>query len=603
MFGRVTIPGELAMLMILCGALGIWHLYCCWKGSIVGLPKARANFAPVGVPQHTTLVFVGSLIIGAIGVTVAFSAGMFTTQVLDQTAYWTVLLFATAMCLCGLLACLFNCRLSPVRGGRASSLSVGQWRQWAPLWWIPTLALLAALRYFLVTSHLTLGERVPTIWRSIRFRSGVSGLVPQVLLLLGMYVWFWLTLRALSLFGDDRPRLPEGEDPGEAGGEGGPAERTARGLGTLMSRGWGAKIERVTLPLGSAYVLWLGSLVVGVCIVAGIVLGSASLRTLGDRAFGRFIFALMCVAIALILADALQLLRTWASLRELLIHLDRLRLRRAVEKLTGLAWPSISRMSANVREERGRLLSRQFESADHLRNCLMDWKPDGERRGRMKDSVLEALGKLQEARGKFCAWQARVVEGTVDVGPAESLQELLAETATKVVHRLLLQAWSAERAASPLSGEEKREVRPEMVPGEAALVRTAEEFVALCHLGFIQSVLGRCRTLALGIATLFFSTTLAISSYPFDPLPAIGALFVAVFVIVGTTLVFVYAGMNRDPILSCLTQTKPGALGLEFWLRIVTFGLGPLIGLLTALFPSLTETIVSFLQPGTQIMK
>jgi len=83
----------------------------------------------------------------------------------------------------------------------------------------------------------------------------------------------------------------------------------------------------------------------------------------------------------------------------------------------------------------------------------------------------------------------------------------------------------------------------------------------------------------------------------------LGGIFLAVFVITGTTIVVIYAGMHRDATLSYVTDTSPGELGGEFWRQVFTFGVGPLIGLLTTLFPSITDFVVSWLQPGTQAIK
>ena len=66
-------------------------------------------------------------------------------------------------------------------------------------------------------------------------------------------------------------------------------------------------------------------------------------------------------------------------------------------------------------------------------------------------------------------------------------------------------------------------------------------------------------------------------------------------------IVFVYAEMHRDATLSHITHTSPGELGFDFYVKIFTFGLGPLIGLLTTLFPSMTDFVVSFLQPGARV--
>ena len=68
-------------------------------------------------------------------------------------------------------------------------------------------------------------------------------------------------------------------------------------------------------------------------------------------------------------------------------------------------------------------------------------------------------------------------------------------------------------------------------------------------------------------------------------------------------MILVYSQMSRDATLSHITNTKPGELGSEFWVRLFGFGLGPLIGLLTTLFPSITDFAFSWLQPGLAAIK
>ena len=83
----------------------------------------------------------------------------------------------------------------------------------------------------------------------------------------------------------------------------------------------------------------------------------------------------------------------------------------------------------------------------------------------------------------------------------------------------------------------------------------------------------------------------------------LGAIFLSVFVLISGLMVLVYSQMSRDATLSHITNTNPGELGIEFWVRLVGFGVGPLIGLLTTLFPSITDFVFSWLQPGMQSLK
>jgi hypothetical protein len=60
---------------------------------------------------------------------------------------------------------------------------------------------------------------------------------------------------------------------------------------------------------------------------------------------------------------------------------------------------------------------------------------------------------------------------------------------------------------------------------------------------------------------------------------------------------------DRDSTLSYITGSEPGELGGEFWRQLFTFGIGPLLGLLSTLFPSITDFVVSWLQPSSQAIK
>lgn len=68
-------------------------------------------------------------------------------------------------------------------------------------------------------------------------------------------------------------------------------------------------------------------------------------------------------------------------------------------------------------------------------------------------------------------------------------------------------------------------------------------------------------------------------------------------------MVYVYTGMHKDVTLSRIANIRPGELGGQFWVHLITFGMGPLLGLLTTLFPLTTDFVVAWLQPGTQSFK
>ena len=50
--------------------------------------------------------------------------------------------------------------------------------------------------------------------------------------------------------------------------------------------------------------------------------------------------------------------------------------------------------------------------------------------------------------------------------------------------------------------------------------------------------------------------------------------------------------MHQDATLSHITNKTPGELGLESWTKLFAFGVGPLLGLLTPLFPSIRDILM-----------
>jgi hypothetical protein len=109
--------------------------------------------------------------------------------------------------------------------------------------------------------------------------------------------------------------------------------------------------------------------------------------------------------------------------------------------------------------------------------------------------------------------------------------------------------------------------------------------------------------MVLSILWLFIGVTIALASYPFDPRPVISGTMVLLFAALGAFIIFVYSQMHRDAILSLATNTTPGELGIEFWLKLIGFGAGPVLGLIATVFPESTDFLFSWIAPGLSAAK
>ena len=593
----LRITTELIILLIACSVWSGLHFVWCSRGSIAPFPSSfqLAHFAPLPAKQHPALIAFGSFMPAAVAVLASSTSGLFDWS-LNGWRGILLSIWVISILLLSFFACRNNFRLPGVSGKPSAA-----WQQRVAVFALVALVFFAWLHYGIV-HELIRANSTPAYWRSVHLLSGVSPLLPQLVLIAGMYLWFWFCLRGLALFGEDRPLLPKLNslpiDPA-----------MGRSVMPMFSRENGAEpIEKEAIPAGIHYLLRIPLTLVATGVVFGLILEDHALRTIGERKFGIMMFYWLSLCIAIILADMVQLWTTWRRLRLLLVYLDRLPLRRTLASLRGLSWGSVWAVSGSTLEERYRVTSRQFESLRHLENIL---KARAKENSAGENKVLERI-ELCLNKGKcFAKWYVEPGNLFYDIRPLSEFQEDVAATAGSVVTNLLLPAWQREtdslifdrKRSDDKEEEESAPGSPAIPPSVQAYVLAAEEFFVLPYLGFIQNILGRTRTIVLGSLFLFVASTFAVSSYPFDPLPVVGGVFMAVFAITGGTVILVFAQMHRDATLSHITNTPPGELGGKFWMQLVTFGVGPLLGLLTTLFPSITDFVSSWLQPGMQALK
>jgi len=598
-----TLPVEFGILMFLCVAWSLIHLLWCKRGSISPAPLAfrLACFAPVPRWQHPVLIGFGSVMIASVAIVVAGTSGLLELKLGNWNG--VVALTILALFVIAYWACASNYKLPTITQANLTGQGLSKWRRMATRRSLELLVIFAGLQLLLFL-NLNQANSVPTFWRSVHILSGVSPLLPQIFLLIGLYFWFWFCLRGLALFGTDRPLVPRDSDLWV---DGIPVPMFARDQAQT-------KTESEAIPIRKPYWTRAGLIFLIVVAISVILLGGRPwLRTLGERGFGYFTFFWIGLCITLILTDTVQCWLIWKRLQVLLHHINLLPVRRTLNALEGLSWRSVWAMSGNVLSERYCLISRQLEAMRHLQNQVNAWVPTSLDDATTRDKLLMHIGYFQNNELKpFSAWYRSLLENEPDANnltAIEEVQEEMASIAAFVFVNILTRSWRTETDSLIIDRSRTKNHENEVYAGPAIYAKmpphvlAAEEFFVLPYIGFIQNILGRIRTIVLGMLFLFVATTLAVSSYPFDPLPVLGGIFLALFIITGTTIVVIYAVMHRDATLSYITDTSPGELGGEFWRQVFAFGIGPLIGLLTTLFPSITDFVVSWLQPSTQVIK
>ena len=640
-------------LILILGAAG-FHAFWCWTASFTGKPAFRAHFATTrdahrcGPWRQAALIVVGSSVIMFMAVVAAWGCGAFSEAGGLLRWPWLVrgfVLLAFCVTLGSILAnnwavrriekertddpnglagarsnggtflrngCDGESRGSFLRNGyddesrKLSSEWLRSRIKWSSLAFLMAVAVFCGGFVLPLECVLRPASRIPTYWRSMNITSGVSPITPFLCLLVGLYAWFWYSLHGLALFGIDRPRLPSKENLKLKLKES--PDRDPYVLRMFSQEEAADKAEDSAMPLAgctlsTALIL---SVVFGVLALA---LAPVPIRSLGSKWSAVIFCVWLDLCFSLLLAEAWQLLQTWGQLKRLLVFLDRLPIRRTLGALRGFSWGSVWKMSGNVLEVRYKLLSRQLESMNHLRATFQDLGEYSDDASGAQE-CLPAVEAAESARNRFATWYSKnyLNPNAGNFKTLEDFQISVAALAGKLLTDVLLPAWRKETDSLILTVGDTPEddpSTPEKVPlaDVEEHIRNAEELVCLPYLGFVQNILGRMRTLVLGMAWLFVAVTLSVSSYPFDPRQAVSGILIVLFVVLAVVISYVYADMHRDATLSHVTNTNPGQLGTEFWFKLIGFGAGPILGLLTTVFPGVADSLFSWLQPGLESLK
>jgi hypothetical protein len=109
--------------------------------------------------------------------------------------------------------------------------------------------------------------------------------------------------------------------------------------------------------------------------------------------------------------------------------------------------------------------------------------------------------------------------------------------------------------------------------------------------------------MVLSTTGVFAAIALSVAFYPYTPRPLLALSLLLLLMALGAVVAVVYAGLDRDSTLSHITNTEPGKLGANFWIRILSFVGVPAMGLIVAQFPEITDFVVSWVQPSMNAVK
>lgn len=477
---------------------------------------------------------------------------------------------------------------------------------------------------------------LPLFYRMGHLTSGVSPLLPLLLLIGGAYLACWQAAAGNLLFGIGRPRLP-------------PLPPEFVRLSDRMAK----SIESTARPLAFNVATTIPPLLVGVSL--GIVYwNDFPILSLEGYLYTRFINILLLIGFMLIVADGGRLFWTWTELRRLLNALNRLPLRRTLSHLHPIPSTSLWSVAGSVQRIQYQFFSAQIDAARRLILLCQSRHGWSETRGyrhigiayeyscefieknavifddghRVKPKIVPFLRiplnllrfvarwKRLWRKTKRDKYRRKFVQrhrASPDIGPRwdmaiapkgmvfRRIRTVMATAVSEVMNSILQPIW--EHEPNSLNLELGSTHTEELPLSDDKVVATAEEFVSLHYVSYIQNVLARMRTMVLSMIFLFVSICLTVSFYPFIPRTQVTICMIVVLFFISAVVIYVYAGMERDATLSYITNTEPGHLSGEFWIKTIGFLSGPVLGVLATQFPAISDSVLGLLQPGLDSMR
>jgi len=399
-------------------------------------------------------------------------------------------------------------------------------------------------------------------YRSVDLANGVSPIAPLFILSCAVCAWGWTHNRRLLADYTRRTNLPPIGDP------------------ILMTLA-----RAVTVSIRRPFLSWpYRVLVAGVIILA--VFGSLYnyAQSFETPAFDRFYIGLLGGVVFLTSLTLFRFMASWWALRLFLEQLERHPLRLAFS-----AMPPESAWSPIL--QRG-MLKHIYSLETRLRDTAM-------KIATVEGTICQSSDVRDFRRKVNCLLRATAKNKRPLPHQRQEISALLQKLTAKAVAYLRSSHWTAGYSDSLVLAAGKVE------PGtDARLAMLANEFVGLRYLMYIRYALLQLRNLLIFVVVAFVLTLLSINSYPFQSHHIMGWVMTAVFVVIAVILVRVFVEMERDALLSRITNTTAGKVNTTgLILRLAAFGLAPALTVLSTQFPSVGRFLFSWLQPTLEALR
>jgi hypothetical protein len=434
------------------------------------------------------------------------------------------------------------------------------------------------------------------VYRYINVGAGVSPCLPLFFLLAGWLWWCWQALTGVASTQEKYMVLPCEKAFSEATVPGAAARVRLKAIATDFNEepcvNQGPWRMLGALPLAQRILI---STFGGLGIVLLLMRPSEIAEAFESRPYKWMYWILLYSCLFLLCYLLSHIIGLWLEFRTFLRAIDRVPFRRGFTDLKNMTWKPLWKLAGSGRQQFLQLLGGEMEGLTQIQNG--SWLSAG---------LAKAIDSAKDATNMLSADFERLkdkIPGATPVKVRQLFHDLQKRLATVTAEALIYanQDWNKETYVPPATASDgKAPVEP---PAKDLTLRAIERFLCLFYVNVILVPLRRLQTLILAMAGVFVFVLISYSSYPFESRESFHVLLISIFFVISLVVGIVYGQMYTDPLLSRITNTKPGELGLDFWVRLGTFVFIPLLSLISVQFPEVNSFLFSWLQPALQSLK
>jgi len=411
-------------------------------------------------------------------------------------------------------------------------------------------------------------------YRALDLASGTSPATPFVFVLVAFFIWSRIHMYRLRFSETRRTALPS-QDLGQAMTC--HSEHEASDIGGCFESAIRELHDRKLLILNLCAFLTIFYLAQPTRFV----------RSLEGRWFDALFIVCIGLLYFVIFSNWVRFLFGWFYLRQFLRRLERQPIRFAFNRLSKeFSWSPIWKQGGTRRTYL------MFTRSNDYLQALLHSKALFAR----TDKFKKACKTIDDATQQLLNNEAQ--DRWDNESSLAELQVHHASVANDLIASPLLTEWGKQT-----TGLLKQPPLKEDKPDPQETNHQAEEYVALRCVVFIRYASLQLRNLLGFLSAGFILSLISLRSYPFQSPRSIEWTMTAVFVVLSAGIVYAFAGMDKDAILSRVSQTEAGKLDREFFVRVVSFGALPLLTVLASQFPSIGRFLFSWVQPGLEALR